>query len=151
MDSHDILKKAFQPMGVKSIAHDMNLSSSLLYKWCQPNEDSGSDSGADNPLDRLNRIRELTGEIGPIVWLCEQAGGFYVANPPLGNKEILPIVAATQRLLNEFSDMLAAVSESLENDTVIDVDEARKIRREWEQLKHSGESFVTACEAGAYD
>ena len=28
--------------------------------------------------------------------------------------------------------------------------EAEKIRREWEQLKTTAESFVVACEAGTY-
>jgi hypothetical protein len=53
MDSSEVLKNAISGVGAKSVAADMNLSASLIYKWCQP---SGrvEDSGADNPLGRLS-------------------------------------------------------------------------------------------------
>ena len=55
MESHEVLKKAMDNLGVKSVASKLNLSTSLVYKWCQPSE-SPNDSGAENPLDRLDRI-----------------------------------------------------------------------------------------------
>ena len=35
MNSYEVLKNAITPVGAKSIAADMNLSTSLIYKWCQ--------------------------------------------------------------------------------------------------------------------
>ena len=56
----------------------------------------------------------------------------------------------TQKILQEFSDLLDAVSSSVENDGDIDAKEAKRIRREWEDLKRITESFVVACERGVY-
>ena len=68
MDSYEVLKKSVSDLGVKSVASDLGLSASLIYKWCQPSA-SEEASGADNPLDRLARIHELTRDTGPIKWL----------------------------------------------------------------------------------
>lgn len=150
MDSYEVLKKSVSDLGVKSVASDLGLSTSLIYKWCQP---SGSDdaSGADNPLDRLARIYELTRDTGPIQWLCQHAGGYYVPNVPMENVEAIPLLHMTRRIVREFSDLLDVLTESIENDGVIDLDEAANIRYEWEKLKSSAESFVTSCEKGLYE
>ena len=58
MDSDEILKKAITPVGAKSIAMDMNLSTSLIYKWCQSKD--YNTGAADNPLDRIVLLYELT-------------------------------------------------------------------------------------------
>ncbi|MBK8268905.1 MAG: hypothetical protein IPK83_11615 [Planctomycetes bacterium] len=42
------------------------------------------------------------------------------------------------------------VSTAVSNDGAIETDEADKIRREWEQLKTTAETFVVACERGIY-
>ena len=80
MDSSEVLKTAIQPKGVKAIAAEMNLSTSLIYKWCQANS-TPEDSGADNPLDRLDRLMKLTDRKGIVEWICQQSGGFFVSNP----------------------------------------------------------------------
>ena len=150
MESFEVLRKSIHEAGVKSVASDMGLSTSLIYKWCQPN--NGSDAaGADNPLDRLMKIIQLTNDPAPILWLCEQVDGFFTKNPPAEKSQVVPILKATQLLLNEFSDVLAAVSQSYENDNSIDSTEAKRIRNEWEVLKRTAESFVISCENGAYD
>ena len=56
----------------------------------------------------------------------------------------------TRRIVREFSDLLDVLTESIENDGVIDLKEAESIRTEWEKLKSSAESFVSACEKGLY-
>ena len=40
-ESYEVLKDAIDKVGVKAVAHDMNLSTPLLYKWCQRPKDSG--------------------------------------------------------------------------------------------------------------
>jgi len=149
MDSHEVIKKSVGDLGVKSVASDLGLSTSLIYKWCQP---TGSEdaSGADNPLDRLARIHALTQDTGPIAWLCQQADGFFVSNAPLQEIDAIPLLHMTRRIVREFSDLLDVLTESIENDGKIDLDEAEKIRIEWEQLKSSAESFVASCEKGVY-
>jgi len=150
MNSHEVLKKSVSDLGVKSVASDLGLSTSLIYKWCQPT-DSEDASGADNPLDRLARVHELTGDTGPVRWLCQHADGYFVPNAPLQEVDAIPLLHMTRRIVREFSDLLDALTESIENDGKIDLQEADKIRVEWEQLKSSAESFVSSCEKGVYD
>jgi len=149
MDSHEVLKKSVSDLGVKSVASDLGLSTSLIYKWCQPT-DSADSSGADNPLDRLAKVYGLTGDKGPIQWLCQQADGYFVPNLPSEDIDSVPLLHMTRRIVREFSELLDVLTDSIENDGKIDLDEAKKIRKEWEELKSSAESFVSSCEDGLY-
>jgi len=149
MKSYEALKAAMNDVGVKFVAGNMNLSSSLLYKWCQPSE--GPDSaGAENPLDRVAKIYALTKDPRPIAWLCQQAGGYFVANPKLDESSALPLINVTRSILKDFSALLEEVSLSIENDGQIMLDEAERIRQAWEELKMLTEGFVSACEKGTY-
>jgi hypothetical protein len=149
MESSDVLKKAIDNLGVKSVASDMGLSRSLIYKWCQA-KDAPEAGGVDNPLDRVAKLLELTGESGPVEWLCQKADGFYVKNPPADQPPNPFPLKATQEILSEFSDLLEVVSRSIEDDQAIDEREAKRIRKVWEQLKSITEGFVVACESGTY-
>lgn len=150
MESHEVLKKSVSDLGVKSVASDLGLSTSLIYKWCQP---SGTEdaSGADNPLDRLCKMYEVTGDKSPIEWLCRQADGYFVENVASEEIDAIPLLHMTRRIVREFSELLDVLTESIENDGRIDLLESEQIRNEWEQLKSSAESFVSACEEGVYD
>lgn len=149
MKSYEVLKNAITPIGAKSIAADMNLSTSLIYKWCQSKE--YNIGAADNPLDRLFALYELTEDDRMIRWLCERAGGYFVKNPE-AVEEIndVTLFAATQKILTEFSELLQAISTSTANDGVICTKEAEEIRQEWEDLKSIGENFVRSCEEGHF-
>lgn len=149
MNSYEVLKKSVSDLGVKSVASDLGLSTSLIYKWCQPS-DTADASGADNPLDRLTKLYELTRDTGPIEWLCQRADGYFVANVPRQEIDAIPLLHMTRRIVREFSDLLDVLTESIENDGNIDLNEAEKIRIEWEKLKSSAESFVSSCEKGLY-
>ena len=149
MESCEVLKKSVSELGAKSVASDLGLSASLIYKWCQPS-DSADASGADNPLDRLARIHDLTKDTGPIEWLCQKADGYFVPNVASQDIDAIPLLHMTRRIVREFSDLLDVLTESIENDGLIDLKEADSIRGEWENLKSSAESFVTACEQGRY-
>lgn len=150
MRSDEVLREVIHEAGVKRVAAELKLSRSLVYKWCQTKEDP-DDSGADNPLDRLSRLMEVTQSSKPLQWLCEQAGGYFVVNPAVNAQAPGAVLDATQRLLAEFSEMLGAVSKSYGDDSSIDAQEATHIRKEWEDLKQLAESFVTACEQGAFE
>ncbi len=149
MESHEIMRRAIGNVGVKAVAADMALSSSLVYKWCQPKGDDNS--GADNPLDRIAELCQITGDVSPIVWLCEQVNGFFVENvTPDAAAADVRALSMTQRILKEFSEMLDMVSRSIAHENGIDPDEARAIRVEWEDLKRVSEQFVLGCEMGSY-
>ncbi len=150
MSSYDAIRKATERLGVKMIAGHMKLSPSLLYKWSEPPIKENGKNTNMNPLDRLAQLYGLTGEIAPIVWLCEQANGFFVRNPSLTRQQPILLIKASQQILSEFSDMLEVISHSIEDDQMIDSAEAKKIRQTWEELKMVAETFVTACEQGTY-
>ncbi|OGV71547.1 MAG: hypothetical protein A3K18_22330 [Lentisphaerae bacterium RIFOXYA12_64_32] len=149
MEAFEALKNAIEKVGAKHVAAELQVSTSLVYKWCQVKEDEGG-SGADNPLERVAEICEITDDNGSVVWLCRKVNGYFVANPPVEDASQAPVLRQTQSILKEFSDLLDVVSRSVANDGKIDTAEAARIRREWEQLKSITEGFVGACEKGSY-
>lgn len=153
MASHKILKQAVDEVGAKKVAMDMKVSTPLVYKWCQePSVEIGDDSsGARNPLDRVLALYHSTGDIRVVNWLCNRAEGYFVANLEAEKKFGKGGVHQTQQMIKEFSDLLEVIAESFANDGFIDMDEAKKIRREWQNLKSYGEEFVSGCEAGLFD
>jgi hypothetical protein len=150
--SHEVLKAAISTTGVKSVASDMGLSQSMIYKWSQAS-DSPDASGADNPLDRLLTLCRLTNDETPVDWLCQQTGSFRVKNPEgTASADISrSVLDNTQDILKEFSEMLEAVTESYANGQRIDLSESDRIRKEWEELKSVTEQFVCACEQGTFN
>jgi transposase-like protein len=150
MKSHEVLKETIaNSIGIKALAPELSLSPSLLYKWCEPKKDDGS-AGTDNPLDRVEQICRLTGNVAPIIWLCEQMNGFYTKNTAGSSAEIDALLPVTQKILREFSELLEAISMSANDGRVTEV-EAAKIRKEWEDLKRISEQFVIACEKKQYN
>ncbi len=152
MQSHEVLKRAADRVGVKSLAGTLRLSPALIYKWCQETNPADPDaSGARNPLDRLADIVEATSDHGVLSWLCHEAGGFFVRNPASPPENIgAQLLLDTQRVVNQFSHLLAAVSKSIEDDGEIDPAEADRIRSAWEQLKGTVETFTVSCERGTF-
>lgn len=140
--SHDILRAAIDKAGVKTVAAELGLSQAMVYKWCAEPDASGT----PNPLDRLRTVVALSGDMGPVVWLCEVSGGYFVRNPePRKPSAPLAVLSQTQQLVRRFSDMLEEISKSMA-DGEVDPNEARRIRTEWEELKRHAEGFVGACE-----
>ncbi len=152
MRSYEVLKQAADKIGVKALAAKLRLSPALVYKWCQEwNPDDPDVSGARNPLDRLADIVHETGDRRVVNWLCHEAGGFFVPNPPVPAGDVgTELLISTQRVVNEFSDLLGTVTRSIENDGAIEPSEAARIRKEWEELKNTVEAFTIACERGLF-
>lgn len=150
MESSEVLRKAVEGVGVKEAAAAVGVSSSLLYKWCQPRRgaDGSRASGAANPLDRLARLIEAAGDDGPARWLAGAAGGFFTPNPRPRPAGELGLLGQTRRIVAEFADVLESLESSLA-DGRIEPKEAERIRREWEQLKSAGEMLVVSCERRA--
>lgn len=149
MESHEILKQSLDEVGIKLAAHKLGLSQSMVYKWCQPDNDDAS--RAVNPLDRVLELVQLTKSTALLEWLCQRAGGYYVANPPVAQTNYsMEVLQATQRMVGEFSQLLSSVTMSLADDQAISAQEAEGIRQIWQNLKSVGEQFVSSCEAGRY-
>lgn len=152
MRSYEVLRNAAEKVGVKQLAHALKLSPALVYKWCQEFDPNDPDaSGARNPLDRLAEIVELTGDRAVVQWLCHQAEGFFVPNPPTKRGPIgRELVVETQELVEDFSHLLRTVTKSIADDGIIESHEAERIRDAWEKFKSTVEEFTIACEQGAY-
>ncbi len=147
MYSHEVMKEVLKKTSAKQIASDMGLSLSLIYKWAEPPEDD-SGSGASSPLDRVGQLIRITKDLRVAQWVCEQAGGFFIRNPKLLPPH-QPLIPITNDIVQEFADMLATIATS-SADNVITKEEARNIRRRWEELKTVTEGFVTAAEGGYF-
>lgn len=147
MQSHEVMRDVLKKTSAKQIAADMGLSLSLIYKWAEPPEDE-SGSGASSPLERVGQLIRITGDVRVAQWVCEQADGFYIGNPhnlpPTGS-----VIPATNDIVQEFADMLATIAHA-SADNVISKEEAKTIRRRWEELKSVTEGFVKAAENGSF-
>ena len=147
MQSHEVMREVLKKTSAKQIAADMNLSLSLIYKWAEPPEDD-SGSGASSPLDRVGQLIRITRDLRIAQWVCEQADGFFIRNPhnlpPTGN-----VIPATNDIVQEFADMLATIAQA-SADSLISKEEAKTIRRRWEELKSVTEGFVKAAESGNF-
>ena len=152
MRSDEVLREAAEKIGVKALAAELRLSPALVYKWCQESSDTDPDSsGARNPLDRLAEIVRVTGDTRVVGWLCHEVNGFLVRNPkPPKDSVNEELLHTTQRMVQEFGELLGTVSESIRDDGYISADEADRIRAAWEQLKSVTEGFAVACEQGLY-
>jgi hypothetical protein len=154
MKSYEIIRHAVDELGVKSVAAGLKVSSALVYKWCEPPAEHADPeaSGAKNPLDRVREMYLLTRDIRLIRWLCNEAGGFFAANPvpELRKSPDETIFDDTREMVRDFSELLDAVTASLEGDKQINEAEADKIRQKWEDLKACAERFVLICEKGLF-
>jgi hypothetical protein len=154
MKSYEVIRQAVDEPGVKAVAAALKVSPALVYKWCEPPADSEDpdQSGAKNPLDRLREMYMLTKDIRLIRWLCNEADGFYVSNPVPEIRKSMDetIFNETRSMVREFSELLDAVTASVEDDSHIDSQEADEIRQRWEDLKACVERFVISCEKGHY-
>jgi len=154
MKSHEVIRQAVDEPGVKAVAAALKVSAALVYKWCEPHADSEDpdQSGARNPLDRVRDMYHLTKDIRLIRWLCNEAGGFYIADPvpDLDHDLDAVIFTETRSMVRDFSELLDVVTGSVEHDNQIDIKEADEIRQKWEDLKACVERFVVGCETGHY-
>jgi hypothetical protein len=154
MKSYDVIRNAVDEPGVKAVAAALKVSAALVYKWCEPpaDTDDPEQSGARNPLDRVREMYLLTKDIRLIRWLCNEAGGFFVSNPVPELRKSLDesIFTETRSMVRDFSELLDAVTESVEDNPGIDAEEADAIRQKWEDLKACVERFVMSCEKGHY-
>jgi hypothetical protein len=146
MKSHEMLREVFEKCNPKQIAADLGVSVSLVYKWAEPEE---TGSGTANPLDRIEALMRCTKDERLVQWLCERAGGFFIKNPKAHWPHPDYLVPATNRIVQEFADMLSAIALAAA-DNHITKQEAKSIRERWEELKQVTEGFVRCSEDGHF-
>lgn len=146
MQSHELLREVFEKKKPKEIAADLGLSSSMIYKWGEPNT---AGSGIGNPLDRMEALLKSTGDHRLVQWICERAGGFFILNPK-NSPHPHHLIPATNQIVQEFADLLHVIATAT-TDEHISPPEARQIRARWEGLKSVTECFVAGCEEGDFD
>jgi len=147
MEAHEVMRDVLKRTSAKHIAAELGVSLSLVYKWAEPPDVTGG-SGTGSPLDRTGELVRVTRDARVAQWVCEQAGGFFIRNPA-GFTRTQPLIPITNDIVKEFADMLATIAIS-SADNVITEDEAKKIRRRWEELKNVTEGFVQAAESGTF-
>lgn len=154
MKSYEVIRQAVEEPGVKAVAAALKVSAALVYKWCEPpaDEKDPDQSGAKNPLDRVAEMYHITKDIRLVRFLCNQAGGFFVANPtPILEKNMdQALYRQSRAMVRDFSALLDSVTESVEDDHQVDPEEADIIRQKWEDLKANVERFVVLCEQGHF-
>jgi hypothetical protein len=147
MQSHELLKEVLKKTSAKQIAAEMGLSLSLIYKWAEP-PDEAAGSGANNPLDRIEQLLRITNDVRIAQWVCELGGGFFITNPKV-KPDARQLIPTTNSIVQEFADMLNAIAVAA-SDSAISKDEAKAIRRRWEDLKTVTEGFVHNSEEGNF-
>lgn len=148
MQSHEVLREVLKKTSAKQIAAEMGLSLSLIYKWAEPPSEA-TGSGAHNPLDRVDQLLAITKDTRIAQWVCERAGGFFITNPQTPTPHTYSLIPTTNAIVQEFADMLAVIATAAADNSVTK-DEARQIRRRWEDLKSVTEGFLRAAEEGNF-
>ncbi len=147
MQSHELLREIFQTVSAKQVASELGISLSMVYKWAEPPQAPGS--GAANPLDRIEALIRCANDPRVVQWICERAGGYYIENPKTSWPYAHSLIPATNRVVQEFADLLSVIAAAATDNSITQA-EAARIRARWEQLKSVTEGFVRCCEQGNF-
>jgi hypothetical protein len=148
MESHELLHEIFEKKTPKEVSADLELSTSMIYKWAQPPPDNAG-SGTANPLDRIEALYQSTGDQRLVQWICQRAGGFFILNPKNAPHPHF-LIPATNQIVQEFADLLAVIATAAADNQITPA-EAKQIRARWEELKTVTEGFVECCEEGNFN
>jgi hypothetical protein len=145
MESYELLREVLDKKNAKEVSADLQLSTSMIYKWAQP---SSNDGGVENPLDRIEALYDSTGDQRLVQWICQRAGGFFILNPK-NTPHPHYLIPATNQIVQEFADLLHVIASATADDKITPA-EAEQIRARWEELKSVTEGFVACCEEGNF-
>lgn len=140
MKSYEAIARAVNGLAVE-VAKRLRLSTSLLYKWMEPCVDY-SDSGALNPLDRLETLIETALQtnprredaLAPLQYLNERFD--LIAFPrPKRQQTTTEIYQELLKTITEFGKLAQIASDALE-DRILTGDEKQEINAEgWRLLR----------------
>jgi hypothetical protein len=145
MESYELLREVLDKKNAKEVSADLQLSTSMIYKWAQPSDHEG---GVENPLDRIEALYQSTGDQRLVQWICQRAGGFFILNPK-NTPHPHYLIPATNQIVQEFADLLHVIAVATADDRITP-SEAKEIRARWEELKSVTEGFVACCEEGNF-
>lgn len=146
MQSHELLREVFNKKAPKEVSADLDLSTSMIYKWAQP---SSQENGIGNPLDRIESLINSTGDQRIVQWICQRAGGFFILNPK-NTPHPHFLIPAMNQIVQDFADLLQVIAATAADNKITPA-EAKQIRARWENLKSVTEGFVESCESGNFD
>ncbi len=152
MKSFDVIRSAVDEPGVKAVAAALHVSPALVYKWCEPPaEDDPDQSGRATRWTACATCTTSPRTSGWCAGCATRPEASSSPIPPPNPRDIeQSVVGETRDMVRDFSELLDAVTESVEDDAVIDAQEADAIRQKWEDLKSCVEHFVVGCEKGHY-
>lgn len=148
MKSYEAFQAAIRGKTVE-FARKLGLSTPLIHKWQEPSTDF-TDSGALNPLDRIETVIEEAQRQGnpdafaPVHYLAERFGLVIIGdvNGPLCLNELTKELLHTSK---EFGELAAAASKALE-DHKLNRNEIKEIKKEgWELIRQTA-SFLRKIE-----
>jgi hypothetical protein len=102
-----------------------------------------------NPLDRIATLVQCTGDRRPVEWLCAQAGGCFMPNPPAKGslpKDWLPV---TGTVMQELGRLQAAIGAWLMVKQYPGP-QTEGLRALWDKLKPDMERLVSGGERGLF-
>ena len=152
MESFESLRMAIGVHAVR-VAKALGLSSSLVHKWCEPHFDF-SDSGALNPLDRIETVistalREGQAQrdaLSPLFYLASRFD--CIVLPPV--PRVIDTRDYSRQLceaMKEAGQAFATAAEALEDDN-ISTNERRKITRDAYKAIEALSKLVRMVESG---
>lgn len=118
MKTHEAMKKAIQGDAIEH-AKALRLNVRSVYRFCEPTTDF-SDSGALNPLDRLETVIATSMAMGhpaedaqaPLVYLAQRFNGTYL--PGLAQHKSFPaLTSQVCKTVARFGDMIESVGSSV--------------------------------------
>ncbi len=148
MKSYELVGLIKKQVGCKQLAADMHVSPNLVNKWTRPRADGRSTEL--NPLDRADALQQIARGPRVAMWICQRAGGIYVANPAAGelprNVTLLRAQGRVQAELARWLELMAEASAAGR----LPPARVRALREQWDRLKSIGEGFVRAGEQGRF-
>jgi len=138
--SYDAINRAINRQTVEH-ARRLHVSTSLVHKWQEPSTDY-TDSGAYNPLDRIETIIETALSLGvspadalaPLYFLAERFGQIVI---PIPKTEYNASAASGELLktVQEFGDLASEASKALQDGKITWQEYDRINREAWELIR----------------
>jgi hypothetical protein len=134
VESWRIIKHVFGDKNVRpsltiNLSTKLGISKSSVQKWQQLPQNEKA--GTANPFDHIEQLTKATGRLDLIHWLCGLCGGELRAagsTQPAANDKLWPMICW------ELIELEYAASRALLDQDVTPA-EARKLRREWDDVR----------------
>jgi hypothetical protein len=140
MNSYEAIQRAIAGKTVLQ-AKELHLSTSTVNKWQEPTSDY-TDSGAFNPLDRVEKIIETSlklqisreDALAPIQFLASRFNCVLIPLPETSST-LKNLQSQLSHTVKEFSHLMESSADAMV-DNIITADERRRIEREGQHLMH---------------